>query len=207
MDQEPSPPITAAEIRLRTRYSRDIEYQHNNIEFILPLWIAAGFADWTRHRATRIEKTAGAKESLMHLLMLVEAGIPLLAGLFLEITAPVLALMIGAFFVHEATALWDVTYAVKRREVTPVEQHIHSFLEMLPLMAIGFVSVLHWPDIRALAGRSRAPRPWLRWKKERLPAAYVGGLLASVALIEFLPYLEELRRDWREYPGRLVPPP
>lgn len=187
---------------------RDVRTVTRNylLYFILPLWIAAGFADWTRHRATHIERTSGAKESLMHLMMLLEAGVPLLAGLFLEITAPVLGLMIGAFFLHEATALWDVTYAVERREVTPVEQHIHSFLEMLPLMAIGFVSVLHWPKLRALAGRGGAPEPWIQRKREPLPAAYVGGTLGAVALFEFLPYLEELRRDWRAHPGDLVPP-
>ena len=32
--------------------------------FILPLWLAAGFADWLCHRATHIETTTGAKESL-----------------------------------------------------------------------------------------------------------------------------------------------
>lgn len=68
--------------------------------FIVPLWLAAGFADWLCHRKTKIEKTTGAKETLIHLLMLGEMGVPVLAGLFLEINAAVLALMIGAFFVH-----------------------------------------------------------------------------------------------------------
>ena len=76
----------------------------------------------------------------MHLLMLAEVSIPVLAGFYLEITAPVAALMILAFVLHDATALWDVGYAVTRREVTPIEQHLHSFLEMVPLMAISFIS-------------------------------------------------------------------
>ena len=118
--------------------------------FVLPLWLAAGIADWICHRATDIEHTTGTKESLMHLAMLVEAAVPVLAGMFLEVTSPVLALMIAAFLLHEATALWDVSYAVTRREVTPIEQHVHSFLEMVPLMAVSFLSVLHWPQLRAL---------------------------------------------------------
>jgi hypothetical protein len=61
--------------------------------FVLPSWLAAGVADWTCHRATNIESTTGTKESLMHLLMLSEAAVPVLAGLFLEITSPVIALM------------------------------------------------------------------------------------------------------------------
>src|SRR3954469_14793688 len=86
--------------------------------FVLPLWLAAGVADWTCHRATNIETTTGPKESLMHLLMLTEAAIPVLAGLFLEVTSPVLALMIASFLLHDMTALWDVSYAVTLREVT-----------------------------------------------------------------------------------------
>jgi len=47
-------------------------------------------------------------------------------GLFLDVNALVLALMIISFFVHEGTAYWDVVYAEARREVTPNEQHVHS---------------------------------------------------------------------------------
>ena len=39
--------------------------------------------------------------------------------MFLELTAPVLALMVGALLVHDATAMWDVTYAATKRNVTP----------------------------------------------------------------------------------------
>jgi hypothetical protein len=104
--------------------------------FVVPLWVTAGIADWWCHRATKIEETTGLKETLIHLLMLGEAGLPVLAGLFLEFDAQVLSWMIAAFFQHEATAMWDVNYAVTEREVTPVEQHVHGFLEMVPLMAV-----------------------------------------------------------------------
>ena len=42
---------------------------------ILPLWLLVGIADWLCHRASHIETTSGAKESLIHLLMLGEVGI------------------------------------------------------------------------------------------------------------------------------------
>jgi len=51
--------------------------------FIMPVWISAGVADWLCHRSSRIENTTGAKESVLHLLMLVELGIPVCAALFL----------------------------------------------------------------------------------------------------------------------------
>lgn len=174
--------------------------------FILPLWFVAGFADWLCHRATKIEATTGAKESLIHLLMFGEIAVPLLAALFLEINALIIALMIIAFLAHEATALWDVSYAVTRREVTPFEQHVHSFLEMLPLMGAAFVAVLHWPQFLALLGTGpEAARFDLTWKQQPLPVAYIATVLTAALLFELLPYLEELWRGLRAARGRLVP--
>jgi hypothetical protein len=175
--------------------------------FIVPLWHAAGLSDWLCHRRTAIEHTTGAKESLIHLLMLAEMGVPVLACLFLEINAPVLALMIAAFFAHEATALWDVSYAVTRRRVTPIEQHVHSFLEMLPLMAASFIAVLHWPKFLELLGLAGKRDMTIRLKREPLPTGYIIVALGAVVLLEVVPYLEELRRAWRAHPGRLIPPP
>src|SRR3954465_9231100 len=95
--------------------------------FVLPLWLAAGFADYLCHRASNIATTSGAKESVLHFLQFGEMAIPLLAAIFLEINALVFAVMIVCFLLHEATALWDVSYASQTREVSPVEQHVHSF--------------------------------------------------------------------------------
>jgi hypothetical protein len=53
--------------------------------FVLPVWLAAGFADYLCHRAAAIEVTSGWKESLLHLLQLGEMAIPTLAAIFLEI--------------------------------------------------------------------------------------------------------------------------
>ncbi|WP_208612747.1 hypothetical protein [Pantoea conspicua] len=120
--------------------------------FVLPVWLIAGFADWICHRATDIENTTGLKETWIHILMFLEMGLPLLSALFLEVNALVFAFMIVLFFCHEATALWDVSYAVTAREVKPIEQHIHSFLEMVPLMALLLVISRHWSQFQALFG-------------------------------------------------------
>lgn len=162
---------------------------------VMPVWLAAGVADWICHRATSIETTTGPKESAIHLLMLTEAAIPVVGGMFLEITAPVLALMILALLLHDATALWDVSYAVTKREVAPVEQHVHSFLEMVPIMAVSFISVLHWPQTLALFGVGPARPDWrLRWKERALPTRYTAAMLSAQVGLEWLPYLEEFAR-------------
>jgi hypothetical protein len=109
--------------------------------FVLPLWLAAGFADYLCHRASSIELTSGYKESLIHLLMFAEVAVPLLAAIFLEINALVIATMIAGFIAHQLTALWDVTFANDKRRVTPIEQQVHSFLELMPLMTSPPLSV------------------------------------------------------------------
>jgi hypothetical protein len=163
--------------------------------FLVPVWLIAGFIDWIFHKASDIEHTAGTKESLIHVLMFVEVGIPLLAALFLDINALVIGGMIAAFFIHEATALWDVSYAVSKRWVSPVEQHVHSFLEMLPLMAICIISLVHEAQFLALFGHgSEAARYTVMLKTDHLPAGYIAGFLFLATMFNVLPYLNEL---WR----------
>ena len=53
---------------------------------------------------------------------------------------------------HSATAYWDQAYAEQRRRVTPIEQHVHSLLEVSPLMAALFLTALHWDQAQALTG-------------------------------------------------------
>jgi hypothetical protein len=175
--------------------------------FIMPLWLAAGFADYLCHRATRIETTTGAKESLIHLVMFVEVGIPALAGLFFEADALILLALIVGFALHEATALWDVSYAVSARHVSPFEQHVHSFLEMIPLMLILLFGVDNIDQLLAVFGAGAARADFgLHWRAHPLPPAYLGALLICVALLEVLPYAEEFLRGLRANRGALVPP-
>jgi hypothetical protein len=174
--------------------------------FVPPLWLAAGFADWLCHRASHIETTTGAKESLIHLLMFAEVGLPLLAAMFLDINALIIAVMIAVFFVHEATALWDVSYATTARTVTPIEQHVHSFLEMIPLMAIVSVVSLRWGQFLALFGAGpETMRTDIAWKPTPLPVLYVAIIMAVILLFELLPYIEEFLRGLRANQGRLIP--
>jgi hypothetical protein len=184
--------------------------------FVVPLWIAAGSADAACHRATDIETTSGPRESALHIIMLAEVGIPLMAAMFLEVTSPVLALLIASFILHELTALWDVSYAVKRREVTPIEQHVHSFLEMIPLMAASVTAILHWKQFLSLIGIRRDERDFrIMPKKRPLPLAYSAAVIVSVMLLEGLPYFHEFIRGVRATPlrhlrrqiGSTPPPP
>lgn len=174
--------------------------------FVLPLWLAAGFADYLCHRASHIESTSGAKESILHFLQFGEMAVAVLAAMFLEINALVLLIMLICFLLHEVTALWDVSYAAATREVTPIEQHVHSFLEMLPLMGLVLIAVLHWPQALALIGLGNETARFDIVLKEGPPSwSYVIVMLSLVLLFEILPYAEELVRGLRANRGALVP--
>jgi hypothetical protein len=160
--------------------------------------MAAGLLDWHHHRRTKIEETAGTRESLIHLLMLGETTIPVLLGLFLEVNALLLGLMIATFFAHEATAYWDVAYAESRRLVTPNEQHVHSFLEVLPFMATSMMICLHWDQFLALVRiGDESPRFTLRGKHPPLSGRYIRGILSAEVAVVVIPYTEELLRCLR----------
>ncbi|MGW1171374.1 diguanylate cyclase [Streptomyces sp. NPDC002550] len=162
---------------------------------IMPLWFVPAVADWVMHRRSDIEHTSGVRESAVHALMMTEAGLPVVAGLTAKVNPLVLSLMGGAALAHWGTALWDVSLATDKREVSPAEQHIHSFLEVLPLTAAAFTTCLHWDQVRkALKGGRRAD-DWKLLPKERpLSAGYLGAIAAGVGLCVVLPYAEEMIR-------------
>jgi hypothetical protein len=164
--------------------------------FILPVWLAAGFADYLCHRAAHIEQTSGWKESVLHLLQFAEMALPILAALFLEITSGVILLMIVCLVLHQATAMWDVSYAAAMREVKPIEQHVHSVLEMMPLTGLLIVVALHWDAFIALFGLVPASFSLIT-KGAPLPWAYIVTVMSLTLLFEVLPYLEELVRGVR----------
>jgi len=164
---------------------------------LLPGWFVPGLADWVMHRRSRIEDTAGTKESLIHSLMMAEVGIPIALTLRYEVNPLLLAVQLGGAAVHEATALWDVRTAVKSdREVTPLEQHIHSFLESLPYGALSALMCLHADQVKALlrggSGRTDAWR--LVPRRRPLSRGYLAGIAAAIGTCVVLPYGEELVR-------------
>lgn len=164
---------------------------------LLPGWFVPGLADWVMHRRTRIEDTAGTKESLLHSLMMAEVGLPIALTLRYEVNPLLLTVQLGAAAVHEATALWDVRTAVDSdREVKPVEQHIHSFLESLPFGGLASLMCLHADQVRSLLRGGRGdPDAWRLVPRRRpLSPGYLAGIGVAIGACVLLPYGEELLR-------------
>lgn len=171
--------------------------------FAMPLWMLMGFSDYLCHRATKIERTSGLNESLLHSLMLLEMSVPVTLCLFFEVTPLIIVFMIVAFFIHEVTAICDIAFAQDKREIWLIETHIHSYLGVLPFMMGSFVICLNWNHFLALFGFGSEPARFeFIWKQPQLSVWYhvVSNTLLTLLLV--IPYGEEA---WRCYRARLLP--
>lgn len=103
---------------------------------LLVLWLGAGFADWLCHRASRIERTSGVAESRWHLVMHAQLSLALLVGAAFAPGIGVVLVCGVLAVVHLATSYVDTRTADPRRGVLPIEQHVHSFMDVVPFVAV-----------------------------------------------------------------------
>jgi hypothetical protein len=165
---------------------------------LLPLWLVAGVGDYLCHRRAKLENTSGLPESALHVLQAALVGIPLVVGLFFEVNALVLLILIAGALLHTLAALWDGLYTHPRRNISAIEQHIHSHLEYIPLVAVLIVTVIHWPVFLQLIGLGTTTASFsLQAKREPLPVGVVVAVLGSVFLFQGALLAEELVRAAR----------
>src|SRR5690242_6834139 len=158
--------------------------------FVLPLWIAAGLADYLCHRAARISENSGTPESVLHLVQFSLVGLPTTLALFLRANAGFFLFAALCILLHHLTAYIDVRYADATRKVEPREQMVHSFLEILPITAYLLLAVAEWPQFLSLFGLGQE-RPVFVPELCVLSVPYAIAILAAAFLFNFLPYLEE----------------
>jgi hypothetical protein len=158
----------------------------------LPLWGLAGFADWLCHRATHIESTSGLNESLLHTLMGIQVGIPIILCLLFRVNVLILLICLLAWALHEFIAHKDVAYAGSRRKITIWEMHAHSYLATLPLYMLSIIAVINWPVVQDLVSLNWAGQ----WQLTAMTYqhgfdGYMPTYLSFMAVICGFPYLEE----------------
>jgi len=164
---------------------------------VLPVWLLAGFADYVCHARTDLAHTSGVHESRLHLVETAEIGLPMLAFLFLEPTALVLALMALGVVAHAWSSWRDFVYADPRRRIGPGEQYIHAFLTVLPWVALALVLVLHRDAIDAVFDPAVAAEWSLRWRDPPLDGGLLLAILGASALLTVLPGVIEFANAWR----------
>ena len=161
---------------------------------IFPAWLLSGCADYACHARTDIAHTSGRHESVLHLVQTAEIGLPLLVFLFFDVDALVLAILLAGVVAHTATSWADLRWATPRREITPGEQYVHSFLNVLPWVALALVAVLHWPVVVALVDPA-IPTDWrLQLRAPAFPLPVRAAVLGASLLLGVLPGLWEFGR-------------
>ncbi len=184
--------------RDQARQAADEAARRYLMYIIMPVWAGVGFLDWLWHRQTKIETTSGVKESMMHLVMMAEAGAPILSGLFLEMNAGTLALMGAGWLLHEATVAWDVSYSLSRRKIPAREQHTHSYMQSIPFNIVATLACLYPEQSLALVGLGpEKPEFKLRIRKPPVPLKDFAVIVACMGLVSGLPHMEELWRCYR----------
>lgn len=168
---------------------------------LLPLWGICGFIDWCCHRATKVESTSGIKESLVHSLMGIQLGIPIVLCLTFQMNVLILLICVAMWLAHEFVAHWDVHYATSRRHISIWEVHVHNYMATVPLYLLMLIVVLNWDvavktvtlDWAGQFGLHRLQTP---------PGgnSYLPAYLTFMGILCVVPYLEEnirCLRHWR----------
>jgi hypothetical protein len=160
---------------------------------LYPMWLAAGAADYLAHRRTDIPHTSGVSESLLHVAQLASIAVAFSAAVMLQMTTGAWLLVLGAVLVHSVLAYVDVAYTDTRRYISPFEQTVHGFLDVIPVVAVLLLGVLHWPQISAGELSIAAENSLADDLTDRL-------LLLSFAVLAGTPVIEELIRTLRARP-------
>lgn len=159
---------------------------------LLPIWGIAGFADWLCHRASHIEATSGLKESLLHSLMGIQIGIPILLCLLFEVNVLILLICLFTWLLHEVVAHWDVHYAAPRRKITIWEMHAHNYLSTLPMYMLASILIINWPVFLQLISLDwQGNFQLVSLQQPHGGKGYLPIYLGFMALICVFPYIEE----------------
>lgn len=156
---------------------------------LYPVWLLAGAVDYLCHRQTDIEHTSGTRESWLHLLQFISLLIPFAAAALLHMNAIVFGVMAAVVIAHSVLAHIDVSYTDGRRHISPIEQLVHGFMDVLPIVALALIGVLHWSQITA-----SPDAPVFSLRPLELERAL---LVASFAVLAGVPIVEELARTYR----------
>ena len=160
--------------------------------FFLPLWGIAGFVDWCCHRATKIESTSGIKETIMHSIMGIQMGLPIVLCLIFDVNALILIICIITWILHEIVAHMDVHYASPRREISIWEMHAHTYLGSLPLYMLTSIILINWEHFIKLITLDLAGEMTFNLlENPHGTSSYLPAYLIFMSVVCIFPYMEE----------------
>lgn len=161
-------------------------------------WLLAGFTDFMLHRRTDLPHTSGLYESAFHLLQLALIGAAVASCLLFEMGRTLAVLLAALVSLHAVCGYLDTRWAFGRRVLSPIEQHVHSVLDMAPIVGLGWVIVATWPA--AITGG------WnLQLRQPALDSRVWFAVLLPALLLCVVPALLEFRAAWKARAGLAEP--
>lgn len=147
------------------------------------VWLSAGAVDFWLHRASSIESTSGLRENTLHLVQIAILGLATVLWLGFRTSPALVAMLLALVSLHAMTGYWDTRVAYPVRAIRPVEQHVHSILDLAPWIA---VAAIYWsmPSQHSATWLILEPAPVNLWLFAIVPAL----------VLTVLPALQELRR-------------
>lgn len=154
------------------------------------VWLLAGSVDFVLHRRTDLPHTSGLGESALHLLQLAVIGLALLLCLVFDMGRTIALLLVALVALHAVCGYLDTRWAFGRRLLLPVEQHVHSILDMAPIIGLIWLVVATWP-----AAVAQGWSPALRQPAPDAPTW--GGILLPAIVLCGVPAVLEFRAAWK----------
>ena len=151
------------------------------------VWLGAGLGDFLCHWRTDLPHTSGVAESITHLLQLALLAIAVVFALTFEVGPGSALLLLALVIAHAVVGYVDTAIAFRtHRMVRPVEQHLHSVLDMAPVVGFAWLLITTWPAAID-AGWALQPRSPV------LPVEVWLAMLAPPVVLCVVPALLEFR--------------
>jgi hypothetical protein len=146
-------------------------------------WLLAGFVDFACHRRGGLAITSGWRECCLHFLQIGVIATGLGLWMLFQPSGLLYALLGILVAAHAVAGYADTAVASRRRPIRPIEQHVHSVLDMAPWVAVTWFVAATLDDARGWTLVLRDPA---------LPPAAWTALLVPALLLVMLPALQEL---------------
>jgi hypothetical protein len=153
--------------------------EHFLVYGLYPVWLLAGAADYVCHRRSDMAHTSGLVEARLHVAQFITVAIVFFGAVLWQPTIFLVVVIGVAALAHLVLSYIDVAYTQRRRHISSLEQHVHAFMDVLPIMAACLLAMIGLSDPLA--------EPTLRpfedgWKEGLLIGSFL--VLAGGPLIE-----------------------
>lgn len=152
-------------------------------------WLCAGLFDFLCHKRTDLPHTSGVVESSLHWVQLALIGAGIVLVMVFDTGKAVVVIALALVATHAVVGYLDTRSAFGRRTLLPIEQHIHSVLDMAPIIAWVWLAATAWPE---MAGSDWA----LARRRPALDLSLWIAVLLPALLLCCVPAALEFRAAW-----------